>query len=104
MFFGSYFGDWDSQNDFLRAVLGTANYTLTSAWAGRPNWICHHMGLGLTIGFSALLTQTNSGLYDTGIEYAEVHIALMGDPTLRMHIVAPPSVPVVVTNGSRAWI
>jgi hypothetical protein len=100
MYFGSYFGDWDSQDNFLRAVLGTTNYTLTSAWAGRPNWICHHMGLGLTIGFSALVTQTNSDLYDTGIEYDEVHIALMGDPTLRMHVVAPASNLVAAAKGS----
>ena len=100
LFFGSYFGDWDSQNDFLRAALGTTNYTLTSAWAGRPNWICHHMALGQTIGFSTLVTQNNYGLYNTGLEYNEVHIALMGDPTLRMHIVAPPSALVATTNVS----
>ena len=46
MFFGSYFGDWDSQNDFLRAALATTNYTLTSAWVGRPYWFFHHMALG----------------------------------------------------------
>jgi hypothetical protein len=100
MLFGSYFGDWDSQNNFLRAQLGTTNYTLASVWAGRPFWIFHHMALGETIGFSARLTQNNSALYSADLFSYYVHIALMGDPTLRMHIVAPPSGLLVLPNGS----
>ncbi len=100
MFFGSYFGDWDSQDDFLRAVLGTSTYTLTSAWSGQPYWIIHPMALGETIGFSSLLTQNNSGLYDANYGLQSISIALMGDPTLRMHIVAPPSALLVSSNGS----
>ena len=100
MFFGSYFGDWDSQNDFLRAALGTTNYTLTSAWVGRPYWFFHHMALGETIGFSTRLSQNNQSLYSSGLYDYMVHVALMGDPTLRMHIVAPPSALLVATNAS----
>jgi hypothetical protein len=100
LFFGSYFGDWDSQDNFLRAALATPTYTLTSAWSGRPHWICHHMGLGGTIGFSTLVTQNNTGDYDFNNFPGIVDIALMGDPTLRMHIVAPPSGLVVSSNGS----
>ena len=99
MFFGSYFGDWDSQNNFLRASLATTNYTLTSVWAGRPNWQFHHMALGETIGFSTLVTENSDGAYQAGSFRAYVHMGLMGDPTLRMHIVAPPSALVVKTNG-----
>jgi hypothetical protein len=101
MFFGSYFGDWDSQNNFMRAALATTNYTLTSAWVARPHWHFHHMALGETIGFSALLSQNNSGvLYSFNSDPRRVHIALMGDPALRMHIVAPPTNLVAVANGS----
>jgi Bacterial Ig domain len=100
MFFGSYFGDWDSQNNFLRAALGTTSYTLTTAWVGRPNWMFHHMGLGETIGFSTRLSQNNNSLYSSGLYSYWVHIALLGDPTLRMHVVAPPSGLLAVTNGS----
>jgi hypothetical protein len=101
MFFGSYFGDWDSQNNFLRAALATTNYTLTSAWVGRPYWQFHHMALGETIGFSTRLSQNNDGLlYSVNSDGRSPHIALMGDPTLRMHIVAPPSGLLVTTNGS----
>ena len=100
MFFGSYFGDWDSQNNFLRAALGTTNYTLTSAWVGRPYWFFHHMALGETIGFSTRVSQNNQSLYSSGLYDYRVHIALMGDPTLRMHVVAPASKLVAVANGS----
>lgn len=92
MFLGSYFGDWDNESNFLRSPLGSSSYTLTSSWAGRPHWFYHHMALGETIGFSTRLSQNNNGLYaaqNTGTR--QVHVALMGDPTLRMHPVIPPS-------------
>jgi hypothetical protein len=91
MFLGSYFGDWDNESNFLRAPLGSTSYTLTSAWAGRPHWFFHHMGLGETIGFSTKLSQNNAGQYlgqNTGSR--GVHVALMGDPTLRLHPVKQP--------------
>ena len=99
MLFGSYFGDWDSPNDFLRAPLAAAGNALTCVWAGRPNWQFHHMALGETIGFSTRLSQNNSTLYAANSFYRYVHIALMGDPTLRMHPVAPPAALVVVSNS-----
>jgi len=95
MLFGSYLGDWDSQDDFQRAVLAAPTYGLVCCWSGSPHWFCHHMALGETIGYSTRLTQNNgpAGLYRTQTNtYAgQVHIALMGDPTLRMHPVGPPS-------------
>lgn len=90
MIFGSYWGDWDASNDFFRAALGSGN-VLVAAWAGRPHWFLHHMALGETIGYSARLTQNNSGLYVPNLFAREVHISLLGDPTLRMHVVVPPS-------------
>ena len=102
MLYGSYFGDWDVQNDLLRAPLATPTYTLTCAWSGRPLWQFHHMALGETTGFSTRLAQNNNysnPLYAT--TYAQfLHIALMGDPALRMHVVAPPSSLLVSSNGS----
>ena len=47
----------------------------------------------MNIGYAARLTQNNggNGLYHNQINSAagNIHIALMGDPTLRMHPVAP---------------
>lgn len=83
--FGSYFGDWDSQNNFLRAPLCCNEPALTSCWAGRPNWYVHHMALGENIGYSTLLTQNNGfGTYTPyGYMNTGVHVALMGDLSLR---------------------
>jgi len=90
MLFGSYFGDWDSWHNFLRASLCAKDYGLTCVWAGRPNWFFHHMGLGENIGYSAKISQNNSSLYTpAGYSARKVHVALMGDPTLRAYVVAP---------------
>jgi hypothetical protein len=92
MMFGSWLGEWDSTDNLMRSVLATPSLGLTCSWAGRPHWFYHHMGLGEPIGHSALVTMNNGGLYRNQVNnFARgVHIALMGDPTLRMHPVAPP--------------
>ncbi len=91
MLFGSYFGDWDNQNNFLRAPLCANTPMLTNCWAGRPHWFFHHMALGETIGYSTLLSQNNDGTYLTTNNYMTkgVHIALMGDPSLRQDYLKP---------------
>jgi hypothetical protein len=88
MLFGSYFGDWDSTDNFLRAPL-CSGWTLANVWAGRPHWSVHPMGLGETLGACAKLSQNDTSAGGYGARY--VHVALMGDPTLRQHIIAPPS-------------
>lgn len=87
--FGSYFGQYDASDCLLRAELATQNYGLTCGWAGRPAWFVHHMALGETIGYSTLKTQNNNGTdYPPG--YSGLQVDLMGDPTLRTFMVAPP--------------
>ena len=103
MLFGSYFGDWDSQNNFLRAALAQGK-TLTNVWSGRPHWEFHHMGLGETIGYSTRLSQNNNALYTSNFGGRVVHMALMGDPTLRNDVVAPPSNVTVGMNTYHADI
>lgn len=88
MLFGSYFGDWDSYDNFLRSSLASGA-TLTACWSGRPHWQFHHMALGDNIGYSARLSQNNAGTYKANIFAKNVHIGLLGDPTLRMHIIKP---------------
>jgi hypothetical protein len=48
------------------------------------------MALGEDLGYAVRLTQNNSSLYIGGAGMHSVHIALMGDPTLRVFIVKPP--------------
>jgi hypothetical protein len=91
MLFGSYHGDWDSQNNFMRASLANKGTILNCAWAGRPAWWFHHMGLGDPIGQSMASSVNYPSTYKPSGYARFVHISLMGDPTVRMHILAPPS-------------
>jgi hypothetical protein len=90
MLAGSYFGDWDIKNNLLRAPL--ANSALTCFWGGIPKWYVHHMAMGMHIGYGALLSMNNNQLYFNGnfnFSHQGVHMALMGDPTLKLHYVSP---------------
>ena len=91
MLYGSYFGDWDNTDNLLRAPLGAEGMPLTCCWAGAPVWDFHHMALGGTIGYSTLITQNNINLYAPAARAYQVPTALMGDPTLRLHMVLPAS-------------
>jgi len=111
MLLGSYMGDWDSGADqpaVLRGALAAKGHSLAAMWAGQPHWHVHHMALGEPVGFAARVTQNNSGGEYRGpggdgwgrTERA-VHVALMGDPTLRLHPMPPASV-LVATRGADA--
>ncbi len=93
MMFGSWLGEWDTKDNIMRSALATSSMGLTCSWAGRPHWYYHHMALGEVIGYSARLSMNNSSMYQNQVNRFTrgVHIALMGDPTLRMHPVAPPT-------------
>lgn len=111
MSFGSYFGDWDNKNNFLRAALSSGQ-ALTNVWSAIPGWYFHHMGLGENIGYSAWATMNNTGLYapiHDGWQgsIGKVHLGLMGDPTLRMKMVAPPQDLTISNNAGAAafaWV
>ncbi len=98
MLFGSYFGDWNSENNLLRATIASGS-TLTNVWSGRPHWQFHHMAMGENIGYSALWAY-NDNQYTTNLGKRFVHIALMGDPSLRMHTIAPPTNLQITENGN----
>ncbi|MBX2971943.1 MAG: hypothetical protein KF797_02470 [Flavobacteriales bacterium] len=106
MSLGSFFYDWDSRNNFLRAVIARGD-GLTHCWAGIPAWYFHHMGLGENIGYSVAASMNNTGLYAPLTEgwqstIGRTHMNLMGDPSLRMKMVAPPSNLVVTNSGGNA--
>ena len=91
IYFGSYFGDWNVTNNFLRAPLCQNPPALTNCWAGRPHWFFHHMALGDNIGYSARVSQNNTTLYVLPVNYYAgwVHSALMGDLSLRTDYIKP---------------
>ncbi len=96
--YGSYFVEWakggimGTTNHLLRAPLANSGMPLATCWTGgSPKWYFHHMGLGESIGFSTLQSQNNKSIYDPGnIQWlGGVHMVLMGDPSLRLHMVNP---------------
>ncbi len=109
IFLGSWLGDWDTEDNFLRGVLATTNYGLASFMGGTPHWFLHHMALGENIGFAARLSQNNlAQFYNNQISPVsrQVHTALMGDPTLRLFMPAPPTnliATVTTTNVLLKW-
>jgi hypothetical protein len=94
MLFGSYFGDWDFENNpFMPSALASKGGILTCSWAGRPNWHLHHMALGEPILTSTYWVWLNSFLqfpvYPPNFGGDLIHVGLLGDPTLRAHAVRP---------------
>lgn len=102
--FGSYFGDWDIQNGLMRCALASPGMILTCSWSGRPQWVLQHMALGETMGFSTRLSMNDYTAY-----YRSIYLspssrlttpALMGDPTLRLHMNAMPTSLKVTMEGT----
>jgi hypothetical protein len=93
MVFGSYFGDWNTEDNFMRSLLADGKM-LTTCWAGRPNWFFHHMGLNNPIGTSAKMSAENGSYssylnttsYDIYGNFSNgIHMQLLGDMTLRQN-------------------
>jgi hypothetical protein len=76
---GSYFGDWDMQNNFMRSVLASGNI-LGVVW-GLQEMVFHQMALGRPIGECVRRTQ-NARYSNYERNGGLVHMTLMGDPTL----------------------
>lgn len=92
--YGSWLGDWDSPDNLMRGVLAIPSNGLACVYGGAPHWFFHHLGLGENIGYSTRVSQNNyPDLYNNqvSLSFRQVHTALMGDPTLRLQMLAPPS-------------
>ena len=91
----------------MRATIASGD-ALTNVWSGIPNWYFHHMGMGDNIGYSTWVTMNNTALYAPqnggwqGQPYSRVHLALLGDPSLRMTAVPKPSNLQVTNSGGVA--
>lgn len=101
---GSYFGDFDIEDNVMRAALAQG-HMLTSFWGNRPEWLIHHMAMGENIGYSARLSQNNDSLYFKDGNYPlSVSMNLMGDPSLRTDVVSPVSNVIATTTGNNCNI
>lgn len=81
---GSYFGDWNlADNGLLRALLATPNYGLAACWTMNTIWHFENLGVGEPLG---------DGLVRTARSIASTRTTfILGDPTLRAQVTAPPS-------------
>jgi hypothetical protein len=103
--FGSYFGDWDSSDNVLRSVIAANGVSLTSMWSGRPVLNLYGMALGRSVGecVQASMNQSTDAYLQIGYNQKSIHIALMGDPTLRLFTVRPVSnLKAQLSSGSAA--
>ena len=95
--FASHKQKWERNNNPMRSILAMPEFGLSCFWGVRPNWLIHYMGMGETIGYCNFRTANNrTREYKPSDDYngyttGGVQINLMGDPTLRLHPVAPPS-------------
>lgn len=86
---GSYLGEWNSRDAFLRALLASGN-GLGSAWARGTQWRFHGLGVGSPIGL-AVRDSINLGVSEKINYLRATYLTYLGDPTLRMQILDPPT-------------
>ncbi|MEO0790229.1 MAG: T9SS type A sorting domain-containing protein [Bacteroidota bacterium] len=97
--FGSYFGDYDYPDAFMRSHLGSGT-VLSSVWAGAPHWYFHPMGMGFPLATATLSTQNNDSIYHAGFFPRSIHVNLLGDPTLGAYpFLGPEYLAATSTNG-----
>jgi hypothetical protein len=81
---GSWFPDWNLlTNNLMRSLLATPNYGLAAAAYGIQHW--EGLGLGQPLYVGLLRSQERE------YPYSSPNRCLLGDPTLRLQILAPPS-------------
>jgi hypothetical protein len=103
--FGAFFGDWDNDCNLMRMFIGAPGTSLTQIWGGNPSAYFHMFGFDRTIGETILEHQWNFNSNHHNLPnpnadnyYRRVHIALMGDPTLRLDYENPPVDPTVTVG------
>ncbi|MEY2924757.1 MAG: hypothetical protein RLZZ337_1305 [Bacteroidota bacterium] len=97
--FGSFFGDYDIQNNFMRASIATEKMGLICIWSGRPKWVTHSLAMGESFADCYIKTQNNFQDYDANFYQNSPHLGLMGDPSLRTSTVLPASNIALNANG-----
>ena len=109
---GCYMGDWDYPDDILKAPLCSSTYGLGAMFMAEPRGYLHTIALGDTIGAGIWLTQNIDGFTYPDTDRTDgpvrgsdefvrhVYLTYLGDPSLRLNPVLPPSN--LVVNASSA--
>lgn len=103
---GSYFIDFDKNQDFMRASIATPDYGF-SAMGWSAHWNIDSMSVGEHLGASLART-VDTWVADPAIANLNRSrfLAIMGDPTLRLYRVPAPNVTFDNSQGyaSMTWI
>jgi hypothetical protein len=96
---GSFFGDiFFSDDNFLRGVTGGANFGLASLWTMDQDYNLNGLALGDTLGESLRMALNVNIVNRDNQNFT----CLVGDPTLRLHVLPPPSNAQARKAGARA--
>jgi len=115
--FRSWKQHWARTDNLIVRNLAQPDWGLTSTWGGRPASFLHSMAAGKPIGYGFLASQNDvfktynqrdyysvyvdgrtSSFDEVGTPYVSYN--LLGDPTLRMHVVPPPGAVQAGRSGS----
>lgn len=92
--FGSYFGDYSYSNNLMRAALVGPGSVVATMWFARPNVDTREVAARGTFGdmISSMFEDDSS---------RTLHLGLLGDPTLRLDPMRPPSAPAVTCKAGK---
>lgn len=110
--FKSYLMHWARPDASMRCFMTQPDWGLTSAW---QSWYWHHLQAGRPIGDAVRYSLTSAWNSESSVEstsgwwsgiygQSAVWSNFMGDPTLRMHVVAPPTSATVTKSGAVATL
>ena len=118
LYYGSYFGDWNLRVDnWLKALLATPNSGLAALYYYPNKWRLEKMGLGAPIAvgmqeFNDISKYTSYSPFSNGAIVPFYHpilapprmLSILGDPTLRAHILPPPHSPRATAQSRRVTL
>jgi len=114
LLFGSFFGDWDWTDNYLRAPLvgREDSHGLVSLWSSNPRWQLFPLAAGGTLAdaYQHLIREVNQPLGPFPPAEAswtnpdQIHVAIMGDPVLRSHPAKPVTDLIASVNGDQVTL
>ncbi len=116
--YGSYFGDWNlNSNNWLKSLLAMPNSGLAALYYFPNKWRLEKLGLGapLAVGMqefndptkyeSHRLSSNGAILSSYRPDFAPPRmLSILGDPTLRIHILPPPANLQAVAQGEQIML
>lgn len=102
MLLGSYFGDWNMNDDLMRAALARPTHGLASVWTGKQKlrWQFQSLAAGEPLGHGFLETIRDPVPSPAESEYVPTWLSILGDPTLRANPLTPPEVDFHYAQGT----